>query len=104
KQRRLWLGTQQGIYCVSKAALNACADGKTNTVNFVSFGGLPTLECSDRYQPTCWRGRDGRLLFSTVRGVVSVNPEELKGNSLPPPVVIEEFRMDGEPVRLGGRK
>jgi ligand-binding sensor domain-containing protein/signal transduction histidine kinase len=102
KQGRLWLGTQQGIYSASKAALNACADGKTKTVDFVSFGGLPTLECSDRYQPTCWRGRDGRLWFSTVRGVVSVNPEELKANALPPPVVVEEFRVDGEPVRMGG--
>lgn len=101
QQGRLWLGTQQGIYCVSKAALNACADGQTNTVNCVSYGGLPRVECSDRYQPNCWRGRDGRLWFATVRGVVSVDPEELRGHSLPPPVVVEEFRVDGEPVRLG---
>ena len=101
QQGRLWLGTHQGIYCVAKAELNACADGKTRKVNCASYGGLSALECSDGYQPSCWRGRDGRLWFATVRGAVAVNPDELKGNSLPPPVVVEEFRVDGEAVKLG---
>jgi len=104
KHGRLWLGTHQGIFCISKAALNACADGLTKTVNCVSYGGLPTLECSDGYQPTCWRGRNGMLWFATINGVVSVNPDELTGHSPPPPVVIEEFRVDGESVENGGWK
>jgi ligand-binding sensor domain-containing protein/signal transduction histidine kinase len=100
---RLWLGTHQGIFCVSKRALNACADGRAPSVDYVAYGrhdGLPALECSDGYQPACWRGTDGRLWFTTVRGVVWVNPDELAAPSAPPPVRVEEFRVDGEPVPL----
>jgi ligand-binding sensor domain-containing protein/signal transduction histidine kinase len=100
---RLWLGTHQGIYSVAKAALNACADGRAEAVDYVAYGrhdGLPALECSDGYQPACWRGPDGKLWFTTVRGVVWLNPEELTEKSPPPPVLIEELRVDGEPVPL----
>ena len=103
---RLWLGTHQGIYCVTKAALNAVAAGRTNTLDYVIYGrhdGLPALEFSDGYQPGCWRGADGRLWFTTVRGVVWVNPDELTVNSAPPPVLIEELRVDGEPMALRRR-
>jgi signal transduction histidine kinase/ligand-binding sensor domain-containing protein len=107
KHGRLWLGTHRGICCVSIAALNACAEGQATTVDCITYGklhGLPTLECSDGYQPACWRGKDGRLWFTTVRGVVSVDPEELAADSLPPPVVIEALAVDGAPVSLGANR
>jgi signal transduction histidine kinase/ligand-binding sensor domain-containing protein len=104
-QGRLWFGTHQGIYCVSRAALNACAEGRTNTVNYTTYGrhdGLPALECADGYQPACWRANDGKLWFTTVRGAVWLNPDELTTGSSPPPVVIEEFQVDGEPQKVTG--
>ncbi len=107
KRGRLWLGTHQGIYCVSKSALNAVADGRTNALDYVIYGrhdGLPALECSDGYQPACWRGADGRLWFTTVRGVVWVNPDQLTAHSFPPPVLVEELRVDGELMALSGGK
>ena len=105
--RRLWLGTHRGIFCVPKTALNACAAGKAKTVDCVTYGrldGLPTLEFADGYQPACWRGNDGRLWFATVRGVVSVKPEELTARAMPPPVVVEEVRLDGEALALNAGK
>jgi signal transduction histidine kinase/ligand-binding sensor domain-containing protein len=107
KHGRLWLGTHQGIYCVTKSDLNAIADGGSNALNYVTYGrhaGLPALECSDGYQPACWHGADGKLWFTTVRGVVWVDPDELTTKSSPPPVVIEELRVDGETVPLSGGK
>ena len=104
---RLWLGTHQGIYCVSRSALNACAEGRTNAVDFVTYSrrdGLPTLECSDGYQPACWRGTNGLLWFTTTRGVVSVNPDALNPTPPPLPVLIEELRVDGETNALRGEK
>jgi signal transduction histidine kinase/ligand-binding sensor domain-containing protein len=101
QQGRLWLGTHQGICCVEKTALEACASGKANTVDVIRHvGGLPTLACSDGYEPACWRAENGRLLFTTVKGVVSVDPEQLAGTSLPPPVAIEDMSVDGQPVPL----
>jgi len=107
KQGRLWLGTHQGIYSVSRAALNACADGRAKTVDYTIYGrhdGLPALECSDGYQPACWQTTDGKLWFTTVRGAVWVNSDELIPNSPPPPVKIEDFLVDGEPLPLTGGK
>jgi ligand-binding sensor domain-containing protein/signal transduction histidine kinase len=104
-QGQLWLGTHAGICRVSKTGLEACADGQERHVDCVSYGrqdGLPSLECSGNYQPACWRARDGRLWFSTVKGMVSVQPGDLPINPLAPKVALEEFRVDGERVSLTG--
>ncbi len=104
---RLWLGTHQGICCVDKSALDACAEGRAKTVDYVAYSrhdGLPALECSDGYQPASWRGADGKLWFATVRGVVWVSPDELTTKSPPPPVRLEEFRVDGDLVPLTANK
>lgn len=95
----LWIGSQQGIFRVAKSDLHAFAQGKLKAINCTAYGrydGLPSLECSGSYQPAAWRTRDGRLLFATLKGVVSVQPEELPLNRLPPPVAIEEVIVDGQ--------
>ena len=97
-QGQLWLGTGNGIVRVNKRALNAWADGRGDRPFFVAYDqadGLPALECSGGSQPNCWRARDGRLWFTTVRGAVWVDPSALSENRLPPPVQIEDIRVDG---------
>lgn len=107
---RLWMGSKQGIFNVNKSELNAFAEGRIETINCTAYGrydGLPSLECSDSYQPAAWRTRDGRLLFTTLKGVVAVQPEEVSVNPLPPPVVIESAVVDGveQPlVRIAGTR
>ena len=94
----LWLGSQSGIFRIEKRELDEFATGQLRTVNCTAYGrydGLPSLECSGSYQPAAWRTRDGRLLFATLKGVVSVNPAELTLNRLPPPVAIEDILLDG---------
>jgi hypothetical protein len=95
----LWLGSHQGIFRVAKSALNGFARGETNFVPCAVYGrsdGLPSLESSGGYQPAAWRGQDGRLWFTTIKGAVSVQPGEIHPNLLPPPVVIEEILADGK--------
>ena len=92
----LWLGSNQGIFRVAKAALTT-AD--TNLIPGIVYGrsdGLPSLECSGGYQPAAWRGADGRLWFTTLKGAVWVQPADLHPNLRPPPVVIEDVLLDGE--------
>lgn len=107
-QGRLWIGSHQGIFRVVKAALHAFAEGKAASVPCLGYGlsdGLPTLESSGNYQPSSWRGRDGRLWFTTTKGVVSVHPREMTESRPPPPVVIEEVLADGEPLKISrGRR
>jgi signal transduction histidine kinase/ligand-binding sensor domain-containing protein len=95
----LWIGSHQGIFRVAKSALNDFARGGIQSVPCTVYGrsdGLPSLECSGGYQPAAWRARDGRLWFTTVKGAVSVQPDEIRPNLLPPPVVIEEILIDGK--------
>jgi signal transduction histidine kinase len=105
---RLWLGTHQGICSVAKSALHAVADGRTNRLDYVIYGrhdGMASPECSEGYQPACCRAADGKLWFTTVRGgVVWVDPNEVVPKWSPPPILIEELHVDGEPVALSGEK
>jgi len=96
-----WMSSHGGILRVSKAELNRCADGEINEVNCLTYSrgdGLPTLECSGGLQPAGCRTADGRLWFPTSKGLVVVDTTDVKRNQLPPPVVIEEVLVDGQPV------
>jgi len=96
-----WMSSHSGIMRVSKADLNACADGQTNWVDCLTYGkgeGLPTLECSGGMQPAGCKTADGRLWFPTSKGLVTIDPGDVKKNQLPPPVVIEEVLVDGHPL------
>ena len=104
---KLWIGSHQGIFYVPKDSFKAFDAGKISSLPCIAYGlydGLPTLECSDNYQPSCWRGRDGTLWFATVKGLVSVRPDEARVNRLPPPVVIEQVSVDGKPFEPRIRK
>ncbi|MGH7954269.1 MAG: two-component regulator propeller domain-containing protein, partial [Limisphaerales bacterium] len=94
----LWIGSNEGLMRIPKKSLNDFAAGKTNTVScrtYVENDGLPTRECSSGSEPAAIRARDGRLWFPTVKGLVSVNPAELKPNLQPPTVMIESVPVDG---------
>lgn len=95
----LWLGSLQGIFRVTRSALENFSPGENNIIPCTVYGrsdGLPSLECTGGYQPAAWRGADGRLWFTTIKGAVSVQPGDVRPNLLPPPVVIEEILVDGK--------
>ena len=97
-----WMSSYNGIIRVSKAELDQCADGVKTSVQCLTYGmsdGMPTLECSGGLQPAGCKTDDGRLWFGTSRGLVVVNPLDVKTNTLPPPVVIEQMLVDGEPAK-----
>jgi signal transduction histidine kinase/ligand-binding sensor domain-containing protein len=95
----LWGGTYAGIFRANKQDLKNLAAGKTDEIAFSVYGrfdGLPAQSYSGWFQPSCWRSHDGRLWFTTVKGLVAVNPREVTVNRRPPSVVIEEMRVDNE--------
>ena len=96
----LWGGTYAGLFRASKRDLRNIASGKADEIAISVHGryeGLPAQAYSGWFQPSCWRSRDGRLWFTTVKGLVVVNPRAVTVNHRPPPVVIEELRVDGVP-------
>lgn len=99
-----WLSSHGGIMRVSKAELDRCADGKSKEVHCLSYGigdGMPTLECSGGLQPAGCKTADGRLWFPTTKGLVTLDPDDVRTHALPPPVVIEEMSVDGQIVAGG---
>ena len=92
-----WMSSYGGILRASEKDLDRCADGEIAEVPFLTYGindGMPTLECSEGLQPAGCKTADGRSWFATAKGLVAVDPAAVKLNPLPPPVRIEEMRVD----------
>jgi ligand-binding sensor domain-containing protein/anti-sigma regulatory factor (Ser/Thr protein kinase) len=98
-QGRLWMACSKGIFSVSRADLQQFAAGKIK--NFVStpyspLDGLRTVECQSGVQPTIAKTKDGRLWFSTIRGVLVIDPEHFDRRLVPPAVIVEDVTVNGE--------
>ena len=86
----LWMSSNKGIYRAALKELNDFADGKINSVKSYSYGkddGMISRECNGA-SPGAWKTKDGKLWFSTIKGLVEINPEIIKGK--PPNVIIEQ--------------
>jgi ligand-binding sensor domain-containing protein/signal transduction histidine kinase len=95
----LWLGTSRGILRVRKAALNDMAAGKTTFLHPRTFGvndGMPVEECSSGFSPAGFKTRSGMICFSTVKGLVFLDPRRQETNAAPPNVLLEEVLVDGQ--------
>jgi signal transduction histidine kinase len=93
----LWLTSSEGIFRVSRAQLNAVADGQTRDATvrwFDKSDGMVSAQCSSGQQPVATRSSDGKLWFATTAGLYVVDPAQLPQNDLKPPVIIEEVLVD----------
>ncbi len=93
----LWMSCNNGIFRVNKRELNDFAEGKISSINSISYGkpdGMMSKECNGGVQPAGWKSRDGRLWFPTIRGVAMIDPENIRTNKMPPPVLIEQVIID----------
>src|SRR4030095_16368831 len=82
------MSSNRGVFRVSKRDLDDFADGRIKAISSVSYGiadGMKSSECNGGSQPAGWKSRDGRLWFATIRGVVSIDPADIKVNTLAPP-------------------
>jgi ligand-binding sensor domain-containing protein/signal transduction histidine kinase len=100
-QGRLWFGSNGGIFRASKADLERVADGDSAMLTPVVYGkaeGMESVECTGGFCPAGLKTRDGRLWFSTAKGVVIVDPKNIPVNAVAPAVVIDELQVDGSLV------
>ena len=98
---RLWMGTPRGIFRVRKRELEEVAQGTRRAVTSVSYGvgdGLRSLDCNKGTQPAAWKSRDGRLWFTTAKGLAVVDPRVVVDEAKAPPVLMEEALVDGKPL------
>ncbi len=102
-QANLWLSSNKGIFRVNKKELDDFANGKVRSLSPVVYGtadGMITRECSGGGHPSGWKSNDGKLWFSTIKGVAMIDPEKIKLNQQPPPVALEQVRIDDQVVDM----
>lgn len=96
-----WMSCNKGIYRVARQELNDFADGQIRSIKTIAYGkddGLLSVEGNGGRQPAGWKTRDGRLWFPTAHGAAVIDPSRIELNRQPPPVVIEEVRLDNQAV------
>jgi diguanylate cyclase (GGDEF)-like protein len=102
----LWISTENGIYSVSIQELNDVAEGRAKSVSAARYrlaDGMKTTEPSDASsQPGGCRTPDGKLWFTTKKGIVEVDPAHMIHNDFIPPVIVESVAADGAARPLSG--
>jgi signal transduction histidine kinase/sugar lactone lactonase YvrE len=101
----LWLSTTHGVCRIAKRQLWELAAGRRKLLRPANYGvedGLRSAQCSPGY-PTSGGGNgilDGRLWFTTTRGLAVFDPRAHRPDPLPPTVQLSEISTDGQAVDL----
>ena len=102
----LWLSTTRGICRIAKRQLREFAEHRRKTLEPANYGvedGLRSAQCSPSYPVGGGGNRtsDGRLWFTTARGLAVLDPRGLKQAGPAPVVHLVAMTADGLPVDLG---
>jgi len=100
----LWMSCNNGVFKVGKRELEDFAAGRIRSITSTAYGvadGMKSKEC-DHASPGGYKTRDGKLWFGTIRGAAVIDPSNMAGNRVIPPVAIEEFIVDRNAVELRG--
>ena len=96
-QGGLWLTGNHGLFQVRLEELVAVAEGRSAHLRSNVYGrgeGLSSMQPVYENSPRAWRGNDGQLWFATRKGVLTVQPDKIRDNPIPPSVLVKEVRMD----------
>ncbi|WP_160164661.1 sensor histidine kinase [Pedosphaera parvula] len=94
----LWLGSNRGIASVSKAELQELVIGKATTLYPRIFGraeGMLSEECTGGFFPAGLKTKNGLLWFSTLKGLVVIDPRLKNPPARGPSVILEQVMLDG---------
>jgi signal transduction histidine kinase/ligand-binding sensor domain-containing protein len=91
----LWLYASCGVIRVAADQVQAWWQGPNAHLSFRVFDALDGAQpAGANFFPTASLGPDGRVWFANASVVQMIDPERLSGNTLPPPVHIEQIVAD----------
>ena len=100
----LWIVGRDGLVRVSRADLDAVAEGRKRAVEPLRLGVADEMrgnaEFSNGSLPSAWKGLDNKLYFATYGGMLQVDPARLTTGRRAPPVLIERV-ADGRQKNVG---
>jgi len=86
------LASVAGILRISRAELNAAAEGRVPAVHPRIFGIADGIRGGSDIildaSPSAWKTASGRLCFATRGGMLEIDPNRLQFNARVPPVLI----------------
>ena len=98
-----WITSNRGVLRTDLAALDAVADGRRPRIEVELYNeadGMANAQANGSSMPSAQLRRDGTLWIATAGGLTMADPKRLQWlqQRLPPPAVIENAQLDGEPV------
>ena len=99
----LWLDSSRGFFSLATQNFDDFANGKISRVTCTDFTGLDGVKSSERFQQKeagC-KTLDGRIWFPTAQGVVMIDPDRIKTQSVPPRIYLQSTRADGKELKPG---
>jgi len=96
----LWMGSNRGVARASLEQLNAYAEGRIDSIHcdvFNQLDGLRSQEVSGTSEG--WKTPDGRLWFTTIKGLSVIDPGNVGQDSVVPTAWVEEVLVDDELLR-----
>jgi len=100
-----WMSTNQGIARIRTEELEDYFAGRRTRVGCTMFdtgAGMRSREANGGFMPAAAHLRDGRIMFPTMQGVVTVDPRQLRSAAAPPQPVIEAAVLGDDTLHVGG--
>ncbi|MCP4148706.1 MAG: response regulator [bacterium] len=98
EKENLWMSSNKGIFKIAKKELKDFSEGKITTIHCTSYNtddGMASAAFIGGVQSPGIKDRTGKLWFSSMKGVVKIDPVKIKElNPYIPPVYIEEIIAD----------
>lgn len=96
----LWLSTSEGAIRIVADEVRELSADPRYTLRYDLFDfldGMPGTPNAIRPLPSIAAGTDGRLWFATTNGVVWIDPNHVRRNTLAPNVEVQSIIADGRP-------
>ena len=87
----IWVSTERGI-----------SRFDSHTERFENFSFSNEWQAGLFNEASCWKKKNGELMFGSYSGIISFNPSEIKYDTYTPPVAITGLRINGIDVRPSG--
>ncbi|MDX2044172.1 MAG: two-component regulator propeller domain-containing protein [Acidobacteriota bacterium] len=100
----MWLTSNHGIFRLLKQQFDDLDEGKIPRLTPIRYGtsdGLRTEECNGGSQPSSWITRDGRVMITTIKGLVTFDPRLILDELTPPKVAINLIKANNVTIPVG---
>lgn len=86
----LWMSTNKGMVKFNH-----------QTESFGSYDVLDGLQADEFYKQSCFKKKNGEMLFGGINGFNIFHPDQVKDNTYSPPVYFTDFKLSNKSVEHG---